>query len=290
MQPRELSRHAVAMVLYTHDSLTIPAGEDAGATLVRPSPAPDAPDASDALDAAPLDAAALEAFARDGYVVIKSAVSNAALDRARAWIDAREESWREKPGTRADDWRSHRDQRVDAPLRDGHAPLLALLLEPVLAAAATQLFGGADVAGVSYTQIARRSSVPAKRRGAKPLPSTAYHIDGEANQSGARFPDCFSVLSPRGRSGDGSRRRRGCHVDIPWRRVAATPRLRRLGCDAAAATWIIRGRRVAATRRVRGDERLAGPRCGRPHAAPRARHGEPLRLSGRALARLDVLP
>ena len=37
---------------------------------------------------------------------------------------------------------------------------------------------------------------------------------------------CF-VLSPRGASEDGSRRRRGSHVDIPWRRVAATPRRRR---------------------------------------------------------------
>ena len=35
------------------------------------------------------------------------------------------------------------------------------------------------------------------------------------------------VLSPRGYAADGSRRRRGCHVDIPWRRVAATPRPRR---------------------------------------------------------------
>ena len=32
-------------------------------------------------------------------------------------------------------------------------------------------------------------------------------------------------LSPRGQSAEGSRRRRGCHVDIPRRRVAAAPRL-----------------------------------------------------------------
>ena len=66
---------------------------------------------------------------------------------------------------------------------------------------------------------------------------------------------------------DGSRRRRGCHVDIPGRRVAATSlrgdaSRRRRGCradrpkgtgrgDAAAATWIFCGRRVAAS--IRGD-------------------------------------
>ena len=32
--------------------------------------------------------------------------------------------------------------------------------------------------------------------------------------------------------GAGSRRRRGCDADIPWRRVAAAPRLRR-GCSVA---------------------------------------------------------
>ena len=43
---------------------------------------------------------------------------------------------------------------------------------------------------------------------------------------------------------DGSRRRRGCHVDIPRRRVAATPWLRRgyseetSRGDAVVATWI----------------------------------------------------
>ena len=49
-----------------------------------------------------------------------------------------------------------------------------------------------------------------------------------------------------------SRRRRGYDVDIPWRRVAATPRLRRgysVGMgrgDAAATTWTVRGDGVGA--------------------------------------------
>ena len=64
----------------------------------------------------------------------------------------------------------------------------------------------------------------------------------------------LDVRSPRGHSNE-SRRRRGCHVDIPWRRVAATPRLPRgysmetSRGDAAAATWIFRG---GASRRRRG--------------------------------------
>ena len=55
-----------------------------------------------------------------------------------------------------------------------------------------------------------------------------------------RVPRSFCL---RGQSADKLRRRRGCDVEIPWRRAAATPRLRRgCGCD-VDIPW----RRVAAT-------------------------------------------
>ena len=97
------------------------------------------------------------------------------------------------------------------------------------------------------------------------------------------------VLSPRG-STDGSRRRRGCDVDIPWRRVAATPRpgfLRRRRTDA-----VLLSPRVAATRRDAGRGyhtrvvRRLGLRRGGAHrtlphavdgAAPRGQEGTPRR-------------
>ena len=65
------------------------------------------------------------------------------------------------------------------------------------------------------------------------------------------------VLSQRGSSEDGSRGRRGCDVDIPWRWGRGDARLRRGYSvetgrgDAAAATWTFRGGRVAATPRLR---------------------------------------
>ena len=88
--------------------------------------------------------------------------------------------------------------------------------------------------------------------------------------------------------GDESRRRRGCDVDIQWRRVAATPRLRRgysveisrgdaaavrRGCSVEAS----RGDAAAATRKVRGDESRRRRGCdvdipwGRVPATPRRR-------------------
>ena len=52
---------------------------------------------------------------------------------------------------------------------------------------------------------------------------------------------------PRGSSVDGSRRRRGCHVDRPGGRVAATPRV-----PSGSSEGAVRGDAVGATWRVRG--------------------------------------
>ena len=71
----------------------------------------------------------------------------------------------------------------------------------------------------------------------------------------------------------GLRRRRGSHLDSPWRRIvcglcfrpADTPRTSR--DDAAAGAWIFRGQAVAATWTVRGL-------CFRRADAPRTRRGD----------------
>ena len=59
--------------------------------------------------------------------------------------------------------------------------------------------------------------------------------------------------------GDGSRRRRGCHADRPWRGNAAAPR---------RATWILRGDR---SRRRRGVRRGSSAETGRGDAAAATR-------------------
>ena len=57
----------------------------------------------------------------------------------------------------------------------------------------------------------------------------SYHdadvrCDGDNGQCRGYIQAAY--FSPRGYVSDASRRRRGCTVDIPWRRVAATPRLK----------------------------------------------------------------
>ena len=89
----------------------------------------------------------------------------------------------------------------------------------------------------------------------------------------------YSVEASRGAAaaemwifrGDGSRRRRGCDADIPWRRVAVTPRLRRGHSvetgrgDAGDRTRIFRGR-IAATPQIGrfagAERRRFQRRCG----------------------------
>ena len=132
------------------------------------------------------------AFRDRGFLILKDAAASDAIARAAAYVATHEACWSAPSGTRPDDWRMHRDQRLDAPVADGHLPILDLLREPRLAAA-IRCLAGAEAHAVSYTQVARRTPAPRKAR-RKNLPDTSYHIDGEANASGARFPDVFSLL------------------------------------------------------------------------------------------------
>ena len=166
--------------LYTHDALTVPRGDDAGQLL---APRPQC-DADSQLDVA--------AFRDRGFLILKDAAASDAIARAAAYVATHEACWAPS-GTRPDDWRMHRDQRLDAPVADGHLPILDLLREPRLAAAIRCLAGSEGARRVVHPS---RPADPAPRKARRrDLPDTSYHIDGEANSSGARFPDVFSLLS-----------------------------------------------------------------------------------------------
>mmetsp|Transcript_16372 Transcript_16372/g.19927 ORF Transcript_16372/g.19927 Transcript_16372/m.19927 type:complete len:315 (+) Transcript_16372:44-988(+) len=139
---------------------------------------------------------------RDGYGILRGAVSKSKIDAARAYIKENWDIWDNEPRCRCDDWRTHFLQGYGNILIDGHAAV-AEILSPRMVATAERLTKR-KVCGVLYTQIAFRT--PLKK---KPRFGTAYHIDGEANAQGARFPDHFSLLvgialSPQNEQGNGN--------------------------------------------------------------------------------------
>ena len=77
------------------------------------------------------------------------------------------------------------------------------------------------VRGEKRSAAVPRPRLEARRR----YPDLFQHalIDSVPIHGLARLVRARLVLSPRGRSAVESRRRRGCHVVIPWRRVAANP-------------------------------------------------------------------
>ena len=171
-------------MLYTHADLHVPPGGDAGFALGPWAPAAAEP----SLDRA--------AFRRDGWATIRGACAEDLVAAARDYVAARRADWA-LPRLRPDDWRCHLGQPLaaGAVVADGHAPLLALLrASPALARALGDLGGGREPAGLLYTQVAHRTPLKKKRGRADARPGHLYHIDGEANASGSRFPDLFSVI------------------------------------------------------------------------------------------------
>ena len=65
-----------------------------------------------------------------------------------------------------------------------------------------------------------------KKLGVQSVSDAVVEATTDADNFMISFPKDVNVEqpSPRGHSADGSRRRCGCDVDIPWRQVAATPR------------------------------------------------------------------
>lgn len=158
--------------LYTHMSLHVPQGDDAGSRLTP------------VLSTEAVDDVVCRSLWNDGYAVLKSAVPMERVDAARAYVAKESKKWiggRRRP----DDWRMHYRQRFDEPLRDGHGVILDLV-SPLLST--VHGLTRARPVGVFYTQLAYRT--PTTKR----IRLTAYHIDGEANACGARFPDSFSLI------------------------------------------------------------------------------------------------
>jgi len=135
-------------------------------------------------------------FYEDGYFKAPDLVSLSLITHARLYINSQYHNWL-KISKRQDDWRIHLrvnfDELSTSPVE--HAPLLNLLLQsPGILQRLDKLMNAKPV-GCFYNQVAYRT--PLKNYKPSILEYTVgaeYHIDGNANATGTRFPDPWSIL------------------------------------------------------------------------------------------------
>lgn len=135
-------------------------------------------------------------FVVNGFFSAEGVVESHLIRDARQYIDQNYKSWI-KQSRRQDDWRMHYRLHFSKLLEPvEHAPVLDLLLQsPKLLQTIAALLK-CSPGGIFYNQVAYRTPLPADCP-VKILDYTSgaeYHIDGQANQFGTRFPDPWSLL------------------------------------------------------------------------------------------------
>lgn len=136
-----------------------------------------------------------QTFVTQGYFIEQGLVRQDLLDSARRYVDGNYLQWLKK-SRRQDDWRMHLmldfDQ-LDQPVE--HAPILDVLMQsPGVLRTLHGLLGGRPQ-GIFYNQVAFRTCLPAPTAATMDYTAGAeYHIDGNCNHLGIRFPDPFTVL------------------------------------------------------------------------------------------------
>jgi len=140
-------------------------------------------------------------FLQNGFFCVENAVSEQALREARTYVNAHYKKW-VKTSKRQDDWRCHlMVDLTDAERPVEHPALMNLLLRSPSLLGRIEHLTGSRVSSIFYSQVAFRTPLSAKQiaqQMAHPVPDYSpgaeYHLDGQANSSGTRFPDPWSVL------------------------------------------------------------------------------------------------
>lgn len=117
------------------------------------------------------------------------------INNARRYIDENYYKFL-KQSKRQDDWRIHFQQNLDLSNYNNlieHLPILNLLLHSVKITDKLRDILGCKLGGIFYSQIALRTPVVIGNREEYYCSGAEYHIDGQANASGDRFPDPWSI-------------------------------------------------------------------------------------------------
>jgi hypothetical protein len=139
-------------------------------------------------------------FYTNGFFILEQAVDSCFVENCRKYIDSQYCKWL-KMSKRQDDWRCHfcLDLKTfDEPIEN--AQILDLLLKsPKILGRLNDLMD--ELCGIFYTQIAFRTPFPLNMKTKKEnkqasdyITGAEYHLDGQANASGDRFPDHWTVL------------------------------------------------------------------------------------------------
>lgn len=135
-------------------------------------------------------------FFEDGYFIMSEAVSQDALLRARTYIDDNYKSWI-RSSKRQDDWRIHFQLNFLNPSEViDHSEILNVLISSQRIMKCLTSLLGCHPSGIFYTQIALRT--PYKKGGevkSDYQDGAEYHLDGNANNLGIRFPGLSYVIT-----------------------------------------------------------------------------------------------
>jgi hypothetical protein len=135
-------------------------------------------------------------FYEDGFCIVSNAVPQEYLTKARSYINQQYSQWL-NTSKRQDDWRMHflLDLEDVFSKTVEHAPMLDLILNSNPLLARLEMLMGSKPNGIFYNQVAYRT--PLINYSPSLLnytPGAEYHIDGQSNSLGTRFPDPWTVL------------------------------------------------------------------------------------------------
>lgn len=131
-------------------------------------------------------------FYNNGYFVSENLCDDYLIDEARKYIDSNFKMFL-KMSKRCDDWRLHFQIDLINERVHEHVPILNLLIKSPKILGKLKCLMNTDISGIFYSQIAYRTPVSSSHRSEYYTPGAEYHIDGQANASGDRFPDYWTV-------------------------------------------------------------------------------------------------
>lgn len=133
-------------------------------------------------------------FFNDGFFIAQDCIDTKVLSDARLYINSNYHNFLNL-SKRQDDWRLHYLAdltRFDKPFE--HVPILNLLVKSPHVIAKIESLMGTEISGIFYSQIALRTPVGDNASKEENYsPGAEYHIDGQANGAGDRFPDHWTI-------------------------------------------------------------------------------------------------